>query len=357
VKLAFLVADATAQQPRWATIRLALAALTRGHEVLLVSIGDLTLAPGGSVVGEAVRPAAKVKDADALADSLRHAPRASIDLIAMDAIFLRYHPGREGPAAGQRMSPGLDFGMRLEAAGVLVVNAPEGAHAAGGRMYVSTLPADVRPRSLITRSPEKIKQFLRELDAPAVVKPLTEVHGPGDTEQVFYVARNQVKNLNQIIAVVRESGYAVVQEYLPDAEAGEQRLLLVDGEPLAVGERVAIYRRTHPGLADAPAHLKRRFGKRSRPATFDAGAQRIVERIGPRLRADGLFFVACDVVGDRVLGVNVHTPGGLHTASDLYQVDFASAVIDRLERRAADHRMYRDATRRMTRDSGRLRTP
>ncbi|MCC6994908.1 MAG: hypothetical protein IT370_09890 [Deltaproteobacteria bacterium] len=337
MKLAFLVADAAQQSARFATVRLLHAALRRGHDVVLVSIGDLTLQPGGSIVADAVRPV-PAADEDALAESLRTAPREGIDLATMDAVFLRYHPAREGPAVEQRTSPGLDFGVRLEAAGVLVVNSPEGAHAAGGRMYVSTLPADVRPRSLITRSPDKIKQFLRELDAPAVIKPLTDVRGQHDGEQVFYVGRGQLKNLNQIIAVVRQSGFVLAQEYLPDAENGELRLLLLDGEPLVVEGRTALYRRTHPGLADAPAHLKRRIGKRSRPAEFDAGVQKIVASIGARLRDDGLFFVACDVVGGKVLGVNVHTPGGLHTATDLYSVDFAGAVIDRLERRAADHR-------------------
>ena len=37
-------------------------------------------------------------------------------------------------------------------------------------MYVSALDHAVRPRSLVTRSPEQIKRFLRQLDAPAVIR-------------------------------------------------------------------------------------------------------------------------------------------------------------------------------------------
>src|SRR5262249_33709105 len=134
--------------------------------------------------------------------------------------------------------------------GVLVVNDPEGTQRAGGRMYLSGLPAEIRPRTLITREQSKVKAFLKAIDAPCVIKPLAEREG--GVENRFYVARGQVKNLNQMIPVVRKTGYVVVQEYLPDAAHGEKRLLLLGGEPVRCGKRVAIYRRlaeeSVPGL-------------------------------------------------------------------------------------------------------------
>ena len=72
-----------------------------------------------------------------------------------------------------------------------------------------------------------------------MLKPLA----PRGGEHVFYLRRRQVSNLNQIITAVTKDGYALAQEYLPEAEQGEKRLLLLNAEPIRVGERVAIYRR------------------------------------------------------------------------------------------------------------------
>lgn len=338
MKLCFVVADVSAQMPRFATVKLARAAARRGHDVALTSIGDLTLEPGGAILAEIVRTADPCADDEAFAETITRSSskRDAVDLRSFDVVFLRYNPHREGRGVSQSSNPGLDFGARLKAAGLLVVNDPEGAHTAGGRMYVSALAKEVRPRSLVTRSPEQIKRFLRELEAPAVVKPLGEA-GTG-IEEVFYVARGQVKNLNQIISVVRKSGYALVQEYLPEAENGEQRLLLVDGRPLTAGGEIAIYRRKTPALADAPPHFKRApVAKRGTRVVFGEAEQRIVDALGPHLRSDGLFYVAVDIVGDKVLGVNVHTPGGLHNAQDLYGQDFAGEAIAGLERRLSEH--------------------
>ena len=127
--------------------------------------------------------------------------------------------------------------MRL--AGTLVVNDPEGLRRAGSRMYLADFPADVRTKTLVSRSKKRLKEFLRALDGPAVLKPLS----PRGGENVFYLRRRQVSNLNQIITAVTKDGYAIAQEYLPEIEQGEKRLLLLNAEPIRVGKRVAIYRR------------------------------------------------------------------------------------------------------------------
>lgn len=57
--------------------------------------------------------------------------------------------------------------------------------------------------------------------------------------------------------------------------------------------------------------------------------------IRPRLEADGLFLVGLDLAGDRLLEMNVFSPGGLETLSRLTGKDFPGAVIERCEARVA----------------------
>ena len=53
--------------------------------------------------------------------------------------------------------------------------------------------------------------------------------------------------------------------------------------------------------------------------------------VRPKLLADGMFLVGLDIVGDKLMEVNVFSPGGLGTAEALYGVNFADPVIDALE--------------------------
>src|SRR5919204_216563 len=110
--------------------------------------------------------------------------------IGFVVVFLRYNPTREN-AAGRNGAPLVDFGWRLRLGGTLVVNDPEGLRRAGSRMYLADFPADIRTRTLVSRSKARLKAFLRELDGPAVLKPLA----PRGGEQVFYLRRRQVSNL------------------------------------------------------------------------------------------------------------------------------------------------------------------
>jgi glutathione synthase len=352
VRLAFIVADVKAQRPTYATVYLAQAAMRAGHEVAFVGVDDLTMTADNQVTALMTKVAPCAGNAELCAALAVGGTTGEEALSAFDVVFLRYNPHREaiGAAPG---NPAADFGWRLRLSGVLVVNDPEGTQRAGGRMYLSGLPAEIRPRTLITREPAKVKAFLKALDAPAVLKPLAEKEGE---EHVFYVARGQVKNLNQIITVVRKTGYVVVQEYLPDATQGEKRLLLLGGEPIRIGKRVAIYRRmlADDGLPGAPKpkakHRDGGNGKNSkngegpggrRRCEFGEAEQRIVDLLRPKLVADGLYLVSVDIVGDKVLEVNVFTPGGVHSNRELYGIDVAEAVVRDLERRVEVRRAYR----------------
>jgi glutathione synthase len=205
-------------------------------------------------------------------------------------------------------------------------------------MYLGDLPPEIRARTLVSRSRDRLKEFLRALDGPAVLKPLS----PTGPEKVFYLRRRQVKNLNQIISAVTKEGYAVAQEYLPEAEQGEKRLLLLGGEPIRVGKQVAIYRRV-PALRSAGEGVEVATGERSNRRRCDFGTTeaRLCELLRPKLLADGLYLVSVDIVGDKILELNVFTPGGIHSLREIYGIDVADLVVRELERRVRLRAAYR----------------
>ena len=62
---------------------------------------------------------------------------------------------------------------------------------------------------------------------------------------------------------------------------------------------------------------------------------RIAELIRPKLVADGMFLVGIDIVGDKILEVNVFSPGNLESCSALAGVDFSVPILEAIERKVA----------------------
>jgi glutathione synthase len=334
MRVCFVVADVQEQQPTFGTVHLALAAHRRGHDVRFVSVNDLSFLDDNKVLGMTTRVRAgdyaRTTDyASALASD--EAVAQEDTLSSFDVVFLRYNPIRED--ASNPAAPLIDFGWRLKLGGTLVINDPEGLRRAGSRMYLADFPADVRTRTLVSRSKRRLREFLRALDAPAVLKPLA----PRGDEHVFYVRRRQVSNVNQIITTVTKEGYAVAQEYLPEVEQGEKRLLLLNAEPIRVGDQVAIYRRRPAVVANGSREAIPARGR----CDFTPVEARICDILRPKLLADGLHFVGVDMVGDKILELNVFTPGGIHSIFDLYGIDVADVVIRDVERRVRVRAAYR----------------
>ena len=334
MRIGFLIGDLPSLQPTFAGVHLAWSAHRRGHEVCFVTADDLSFLDDGSVYATTLRVRAGdyAKPADfhraLLSDE---AVREDDSLSGFDVVFIRYNPLREPHAAPP--SPILDFCWRLRLDGTFVVNDPEGVFRAWGRLYLADLPVDVHARTLVSRMPDKLKAFVRELGGEAVLKPLAHA----GREKVFHVRRGQPRNLNAIISSITKDGYGVAQEYLPEAADGEKRVLLLGGEPIRIGGQVAIYRRL-PGLAEGD---NRRPSPKRRRSAFGPAEERVCDLLRPKLLADGLYFVSVDLAGGKILELNAFSPGGIHSLRDIYKMDVGRAIITDLERRVRLRAAYR----------------
>ena len=61
--------------------------------------------------------------------------------------------------------------------------------------------------------------------------------------------------------------------------------------------------------------------------------QRIVDITAPKLKRDGLFFVGLDIVDDKLIEINVLSPGGLDYCKDIGLPDFTETVVKAIERK------------------------
>jgi glutathione synthase len=205
----------------------------------------------------------------------------------------------------------------------LVLNRPEGILAANEKLYTLHFH-DLMPETLVAREIPRFVDFLARLGGEMIVKPL---HGKGG-EGIFHV-RHDDRNLFSILEQVTGFGarWAMAQRYLPEIRQGDKRILLVDGEPLGALLRV-------PAEGETRANLH--VGGKAVKAALDEADRRIVERVAPWLRRDGLFFVGLDVIGGRLTEINVTSPTGIQEMNALDGVRHEERILERVEARLAE---------------------
>ena len=155
---------------------------------------------------------------------------------------------------------------------------------------------------------------------------------------MFKLDTKNASNLNQMIEAIGRDGYIIAQAYVAAASKGDIRFFLMNGAPAPDRRQICRAapgrsRRTTSARTSTPGAPPRR-SRSARPNL------RVAEMIRPKLIADGMFLVGVDIVGDKILEVNVFSPGNLGSCSTLAGVDFAVPIIDSIERKVAIAKQY-----------------
>ncbi|MDO5503081.1 MAG: glutathione synthetase [Actinomycetia bacterium] len=328
MKIGFVVNDVETELPQYTTTRLAMAATNMDHQVWLMGMGDFGYEPDGSLhaTGRAAANRNYRSLERYLEDVQKPETEKGVALDDFDVVMLRSDPADDANQAAWANNAGVAFGQLMASHGVLVVNHPSSLANALSKAYFQQFPEIVRPRTLISRDEGRIAKFVKELGNKAVLKPLQGSGGSG----VFMVNSKEKPNLSQIIEAIARDGYVVVQEYLPEAKEGDVRMFVMNGHPLKVDGEYAAFRRRSSG-EDIRSNMS--AGGKAERVQVTKEMLSMVDAVRPKLVADGMFLVGLDIVGDKLMEVNVFSPGGLGSCQALYEVDFAPAIIEDLERK------------------------
>jgi glutathione synthase len=336
MKIGFIVNDVMTEEAGYTTTRLAQEAHRQGHEAYLMGVGDIAYDPD-ELVRARVRSAPLEKkyktSAGYLADVQgKKGIRQRITVDELDVLMLRNVPSDDYLKRPWAAIAAAEFGRVAMRHGVIVVNDPNGLAKASSKMYFQLFPEEVRPRTLITRDRDELKAFAKE-EGRCVLKPL---QGSGGAS-VFLVEKSDIPNLNQMIDAVSRDGFVIAQEYLPAAEDGDMRLFVMNGRPLQVKGKYAAFRRVRSG-GDMRSNIH--AGGKLALAEVTGKDLKIAEIVRPKLVQDGLFLVGLDIVGDKLMEINVFSPGGLGSIQKLTKINFNKYVIGALERKVNYMQFY-----------------
>lgn len=311
MRLAVLVSSTASAAPTHTTVHLLAAALARGAAVRVVEPWDLEIDERGRLQLRAFVLDGHPPDREALVATLRGhtAPRRTVDALSHDALLLRVNPIDTAVLA---------FAQLAARAGLRVLNHPDALLRTTHKSWLAALPAEVpRPRSLVTRSRASVDRFASTCPTGVILKPARACGGKG----VGWVHPGDHAAIEGCFAAALAAGdgWVVAQEYLREAEAGEKRLLWLAG----VGVLGGYLRERAPG--DFRHNLK--VGGQPAPCTVTDADRAALAALGPHLEREGVWFAGVDVIGGRIVEVNVLNPGGAHYTTLLGGVDVGERLV------------------------------
>ena len=201
-----------------------------------------------------------------------------------------------------------------------VVNRPSGVRNWNEKLAALVYP-QYTPCTRVTQAIDEIKRFSEKHDR-ITVKP---VDGFGGKGIVFYEPGDDDERL--IRATHNQTHWVIVQEYLTAASSGDKRILLLNGEPLGGILRLHAEGRELNNLdAGGTAH----------PIELNQADLEICAAMKQGLWSQGVFFAGIDIIGDKLIEINVTSPTGLQELCRFSGKDFHHQIIASLEENQAE---------------------
>ena len=286
----------------------------RGHELFVSMQHELFLR------GETARISAKkfifTEQGYTLEDAIEYSP------VDFDGIIMRKDP----PFDNEYLYS--TYLLEIAASqGAKVYNNPSAIRSWNEKLSVTRF-AQFAPEFLVTANNDLIREFLNT-HQDIVVKPLDGMGG----SSIFRLGLTD-PNISVILETITNFGSRTImaQRYLPAILQGDKRIIVIDGVPLPYSlARIPKAGETRGNLAAGGTGIAQLLSERD---------LEIATTVGKVLKAEGLFLVGLDVIGEHLTEINVTSPTGMveiakQTSNLAQPCNPASLMIDALERHAA----------------------
>jgi glutathione synthase len=229
---------------------------------------------------------------------------------------------------------------------VFIVNSLQGLREANNKLYTAAFGDSHSNIIPVTHVSKNKKYLIRQIkDSKAdkmILKPLNGFGGSG----VILIEKSAMSNINSLLDFYITNGdgtssYVILQEYIEGADKGDIRILLLNGEPIGAMRRI-------PGEEDHRSNVS--AGGSVAKHTLTREEKALCKQIGPKLVNDGLYFVGIDVIGGKLVEVNVMSPGGITYMNRVYKTKIQSRVIDFVESRVLDQLQAFDRRSRLRKE-------
>lgn len=304
--------------PTDTTLRLIHESVNRGHHVALTSSHNLTVRNNAAYsFCRYIKPLEKPIKATETFYKKAEFKEQMLPLSGFDVIFIRSNPP---------IDPNMLSFLDSVKEDTFIINSVEGIRKASNKIYSAAFGEefeDIIPATHVSKNKEYLKRMIHESETDKMIlKPLDGHGGSG----VIILEKNADKNINSLLDFYidgkHESHYVILQDYVPGADKGDVRVLMLNGEPIGAMKRV-------PKDGDARSNVH--AGGTVEKHILTKQEKKICQLLGPKLVEDGLYFVGLDIINGQVIEINVCAPGGIARINKLNKVRLQTKVIDFIE--------------------------
>lgn len=300
------------------TLRLIHECVARGHTVALATTSNLTMRDSEASAFCQVFNKDQVTPNNIVSFYKRaEFKKLRLPLAGFDSIIMRANPPLD-PIALNFLDSVRDD--------VFIMNDIDGLRIANNKLYTASFDDPSNkfiPVTHVSKTPEYLEEVLRESKTDKMImKPLDGYGGQG----VILVEKAAQKSFHSLLEFYINSGkggnYVILQEYVEGAEEGDVRILMLNGEPIGAMKRIPAQGEVRSNIHAGGSVVKHVLTKKEKE---------LCKHIGPKLVRDGLFFVGIDVINEKLIEVNVQSPGGIMRINKLNNVKLQKKVIDFVE--------------------------
>lgn len=301
------------------TIRLIHECVKRGYDVAITYPQNLTIRD--SVTFSSCRT---IKKMDKISSSMVSFHRTTTFKNSMralkefDVIFMRDNPPID-PLV-------LNFLDSIKD-DTFIINAIDGLREANNKIYTAAYydpNREIIPSTHVSKNIDYLLQTIEESENDKMIlKPLDGYGGSG----VIVIEKSAMHNIKSLLDFYinkskQESNYVILQDYVEGAENGDVRVLMLNGKPIG-----ALRRR--PPKGDVRSNIS--AGGTVERYRLTKEDKLLCDKIGKKLVQDGIYFAGLDIIGGKLIEVNVLSPGTITDINRLNNVKLQEKIMDYLE--------------------------
>ena len=244
-------------------------------------------------------------------------------LVEFDVIFMRANPPLDPMV--------LNFLDSIKDE-VFIINTVQGLREASNKIYTAAYHDpnnELIPATHVSKDIDYLTEVIKESTKDKMImKPLDGYGGSG----VIVVEKSAMANIKSLLEFYiergeKQSNYVILQDYVEGAEDGDVRVLMLNGKPIG-----ALRRR--PAQGDARSNIS--AGGKVEKYTLTKQDKVLCAKIGEKLVRDGIFYAGLDLIGGKLIEVNVLSPGTITDINKLNNTKLQSKIVDYLEEVVAE---------------------
>ena len=299
------------------TVRLIHESCIRGHRVGLFAPGNLTVRDN-----ETYAYCNMFSKNQTFSDKLEtfykkaKLSRQRVPIKGFDAIFIRKNPPVDNLVLSFLDSVKDD---------TFIINDVDGLRKAGSKIYTTAFYDAIEyiPETHVSKDVDYLEGVVKECTADRMIlKPLDGYGGQG-VILLETKAHSSIRSLLEFYVEGQEKkNYVILQEYISGAEKGDVRVLMLNGEPIG-----AMKRTPKAGEARSNVHA----GGVATKYSLNKQEVELCRKVGQKLIIDGIYFAGIDIIDNKLIEVNVLSPGGITRINKLNKVKLQRKIIDFIE--------------------------